>query len=155
MGLDIFSKKDDMLKRIDEHFAKVKVIHALPEYQDFLKYRDELEKWGEYVLTKRLERMQPLMTDLFGVGKYAHEFDEEKLMVFLGRVKAMEKRMSQNHHYSSPSNVMDLVWKYFVKYGVEIHDDDGVAYKLGFYTMSAHSGQGETCYVLTKPQRIY
>ena len=85
-----------MLKRIDEHFAKVKVIHALPEYQDFLKYRDELEKWGEYVLTKRLERMQPLMTDLFGVGKYAHAFDEEQLIVCVGRDNAGVKRKTTN-----------------------------------------------------------
>jgi len=160
MGLDIFSEKSDMMKAIDEHFAKVKVIHALPEYQDFLKYREELEQWGEFVLVKRLERMQPLMEELFIGEPYKH--DDTKLNELLERVKKMEKLLSdiqwKKHTSFSSSNVMDLVWEYFKKYGLPVEATemfDNEAFRIGNYTMTTYSGQGEYGYSITKPQRIF
>lgn len=160
MGLDIFSEKSDMMKAIDEHFAKVKVIHALPEYQDFLKYREELEQWSEFVMVKRLERMHPLMKELFIGEGYKH--DETKLNEYLLRIKKLEKRLSDAKWKKGTtfcsSKIMDLVWEYFKKYGLQVEATemfDNEAFRLGNYTMTTYSGQGEYGYSITKPQRIF
>jgi len=158
MGLDMFDKKSDMMKAIDKHFAKVKKIHALPEYQDFLKYRKELEQWGEFVMDKRLERMQPLMNQLFGDALS----DGKELTEWLKRIIKLEDRLSliqRKKGYSfSTCNVMDLVWEYFKKYG-EATKVEGMfgneAYQIGQYTMEIYSGQGDYGYSINKPQRIY
>lgn len=160
MGLDIFSEKNDMMKALDEHMAKVEAIHALPEYQDFLKYREELEQWGEFVMVKRLERMHPLMSELFTGEGYKH--DETKLNEYLERIRKLEKRLSDSKFKKREtfctSNIMDLVWEYFKKYGLkvepsDIYDNDG--FRLGNYTMTIYWGQGEYGYSISKPQRIF
>jgi hypothetical protein len=160
MGVDMFSKKSDMMKAIGEHLAKVKVIHALPEYQEFLKYREELEQWSEFVMVRRLERMQPLMEELFIGEGYKH--DDTKLNEFIVRIKKLEKRLSDIQFNKSTtfcsSNIMDLVWEYFKKYGspVEVTEMfDHEAFRLGNYIMTIYSGQGEYGYSITKPKRIF
>ena len=159
MELDMFDKKSDLMKAINKHLAQVKRIHALPEYQEFLKYREELEQWGEFVMVKRLERMQPLMNELF-IGD--EDEDETKLNEYLERIKKLEKRLKDiqwnNGTSFCSSNIMDLVWEYFKKYGSSVEVTgmfDLEAIRLGNYTMTIYSGQGEYGYSITKPQRIF
>lgn len=136
------------------------VVYALPEYQQFLKYKKELEQWGGFVMAKRLERMHPLMNELFIGDEYKH--DETKLNEYLERIKKLEKRLSDtqfnNNSTFSSSNIMDLVWEYFKKYGSPVEVTgmfDHEAIRLGNYTMTIYSGQGEYGYSITKPQRIF
>ena len=160
MGFDdLFDKKGDMMKAIDNQLARIEKIHALPEYQDFLKYKKELDEWGEFVMAKRLERMIPLMNTLFG----GHEFDKNtELTGWLERIKKLENRLSKIQHdkgYSfGSSNVMDLVWEFFKKYGEEVKVESMFgesAYRIGKYTMELYSGQGEYGYSISEPQRIF
>ena len=162
MGLDMFDEKSDMMTAIEKHFAKVEKIHALPEYQDFLKYKKELDEWGEFVMAKRLERMIPLMETLFG----GHEFDKNtELTGWLERIKKLENRLSKIQRDKGcsfgSSNVMDLVWEFFKKYGEEVKNSHAEymfgneAYRIGKYTMELYSGQGEYGYSISEPQRIF
>jgi len=157
----LFDNKDDMFKAVKEHLARVEIIHAMPEYQEFLKYSKEIEQFSEFLKVKRLERMKPLMDSLFinkGYGKH----DDTKLIAMIERVKKLEKRLSdakwKKHTSFCSSNIMDLVWEYFVKYGreVEIQSMFGSkAYRIGDYTMETYSGQGEYGYDISRPQRIF
>lgn len=164
MSLDLFESKDKLFKAFHEHMAKVKAIHALPEYQEFLKYRTELEHWGEFVTVKRLERMKPLMDDILGVNASLNykKHDDTKLLELLGRVKQLESKLSIIQHKKGvsfcSSNIMDLVWEYFMKYGSPTNSDgmfDNASYIIGEYTMATYSGQGEYGYSITKPQRLF
>lgn len=162
--MDLFHNESDMMKALHEHMAKVEVIHALPEYQEFLKYRTELEQWGEFVLAKRLERMKPLMDDILGViaSQNYKRHDETKLLELLGRVKYLEDKLSDIEWKKGVSfcscNIMDLVWEYFKKYGRPTNSEgmfDNGSYIIGEYTMTTYSGQGEYGYSITKPQRLF
>lgn len=153
--MNMIDNKSDLMMELEKTIAKIEAIQRLPEYQQFLDYRKELGDWGEFIKNKRLQGMKPLMDTILGDGKL--------LETWISRIKTMEKRMSDIQWEKGciggePSNVMNLVWEYFQKYGdpvgvVGMFDDE--SFVINGYTMTKYSGQGEYGYSITKPQKLY
>ncbi len=153
----IFDKKSDLMKEMDAYFKRVKAIHKLPEYAEFLKYKEEVDQFKEFIDLRRIEKTYEFIQSII-------ESDISDMMVkdWLERIKHLEKALSDsawNRRESfCSSNIMDHIWEVVKKYGhpVEAEDMfDQEAFVIGKYTMAVYSGQGEYGYSISVKNRIF
>lgn len=154
--LNIFEKESDLMKALDEHLKRVEAIHNLPAYQEFLKYKEELALFSQFIESKRRDKTKELILDLVQNRK------DEEIKTWIERIKKLEKRLSDSawkkHCSFCSSNIMDHVWEAFKEIGEETDVDDmfgNEAYKIGKFTMESYSGQGEYGYAIYVNQRIF
>lgn len=158
---DLFSKESDLMKALDEHLKKVEAIHKLPQYAEFLKYKEELDQFKEFIDLRRLEKTREIIFELLK-DDYKHRDSEKKVKEWLDRIKNLEERLSDSawkrHETFCSSNIMDHIWEFAKKYGepVDVEGDfEQSAFKIGNYTMAIYSGQGEYGYAIYVNKRIF
>lgn len=150
----LFDNKKDFEKALDEYFERVDAIRKLPEYQDFLKYREELEQFKDFIDSKRIEKTSDFIRSFIE--------NEKEVINWLERIKKLEKRLSDSawkrHEPFCSSNIMDHVWKVVQKIGrptdVESMFGNG-AYTIGKFTVETYSGQGEYGYAVYINKRLF
>lgn len=154
--LHIFDKESELMKALDEHLKRVEAVRKLPAYQEFIKYKEELELFSKFIDSKRREKTKELILDLIQGRK------DEEIKAWIERIKKLEKRLSDSEWkkgYSfCSSNIMDHVWETVKEIGEEVDVDDmfgNAAYKIGKFTMESYSGQGEYGYAIYVNQRIF
>jgi hypothetical protein len=150
----IFDNKPDLMKAIKEHFKKVDAIRKLPEYQEFLKYKEEMDQFAEFIQNKRISKTSDFIENFLP--------NEEEVMKWIERIKKLEKRLSDSawkrRESFCSSNIMDHIWEVVKKNGtpVEVEEMFGTgAYKFGKFTMEEYHGQGEYGYAIYVNKRIF
>jgi hypothetical protein len=150
----LIDNKSDLKKSLEEYFKRVEAIQKLPEYAEFLKYREECEQFAEFINNKRIEKTYEFIQSIIK--------DDMKVKDWLERIKNLEKELSDSawkrHESFCSSNIMDHIWEVVKKYGhpVEAEDMfDQEAFVIGKYTMAVYSGQGEYGYSISVKNRIF
>lgn len=150
----LFDKKSDLKKEMDEYFKRVEAIHKLPEYAEFLKYKEEVDQFKEFIDVRRVEKTYKFIDSIIN--------DKTMVHLWLETVKKLEKRLSDSawkrHESFCSSNIMDHVWEVVKKYGHPVATQDMFdheAFMIGEYTMAAYSGQGEYGYSISVNKRIF
>lgn len=150
----LFDNKSDLKKEMDEYFKRVEAIHKLPEYAEFLKYKEEVDQFKEFIDVRRVEKTYKFIESIINTDLIVKDY--------LERIKKLEKTLSDSawkrHESFCSSNIMDHVWEVFKKYGhpAETQDMfDHEAFILGKYTMATYSGQGEYGYSISISKRIF
>lgn len=150
----LFDKKSDFKKALDEYFKKVDAIRKLPEYQDFLKYREECQQFAEFINEKRINKTHTFIKSFVE--------NEEVVINWLERVKKLEKRLGDSawkrHESHSSSKIMDHIWEVAQKHGrrAEVESMFGnEAFIIGKFTIEVYSGQGEYGYAVYINKRIF
>lgn len=154
--------KADFDKCLEEAVAKLAAIRKLPEFKEYLKWKEELDLFTNFVNEKRMEKVEDIVHGMV-IDGYSTNLDEEKVSKWIERLKDHDEKLSdiqyKKGNTSSPSNVMDLVWMYFEKRGREVDvNGDGFAnyaYSIGNYIMETFSGQGEYGYAIYMKKRIF
>lgn len=152
---NLFSKESELLKSLDEHFKKVKAIQKLPQYAEFLKYKEELDLFKDFINNKRVEKTHALIDELI-------EENSDLIETWLNRIRNLERKLSDSawrrHETFCSSNIMNHIWKVAKKYGTPTQAQDMFdqeAFTLGRYTIAMYSGQGEYGYAVYVNKRIF
>jgi len=150
----IFDKKSDLMKEMDEYFKRVEAIHKLPEYAEFLKYKEEVDQFKEFIDLRRIEKTYKFIQSIIE--------DDMRVKDWLDRVKHLEKTLSDSawkrRESFCSSNIMDHIWEVAKKYGTQSQGEDMFdvdAFTLGKYTITMYSGQGEYGYSIYVKKRIF
>lgn len=150
----IFDKKSDLMKEMDAYLKRVEAIHKLPEYAEFLKYKEEVDQFKEFIDVRRVEKTYKFIESIIDTDLIVKDY--------LERIKKLEKTLSESawkrHESFCSSNIMDHVWQVFEKYGRPVQTQDMFdqeAFTIGKYTMATYSGQGEYGYSISISKRIF
>jgi hypothetical protein len=150
----LIDNKSDLKKSLEEYFKRVEAIQKLPEYAEFLKYREECEQFAEFINNKRIEKTYEFIQSIIK--------DDMKVKGWLERIKNLEKELSDSawkrHESFCSSNIMDHVWEVAEKHGTPADAEemfDVGAFTLGKFTITKYSGQGEYGYAIYVNKRIF
>lgn len=154
--------KDKLLAAMDKHLSKLRAIQKLPEYQEFLKYKEECKLFAQFIEKKRSDKTEKIIKSIFEKDYESLEQIGIEVNGWLDRIQKLEKRLSDSAWKRGEafcaSNVMDHIWKCISKIGKPIELDTmfgGEAYIMGDYVMEVYSGQGEYGYAIYKLNRIF
>ena len=161
--MEILDSKNKMLEALKKVTAKVEAVRKLPEYAEFVKYREEHQQWQDFVEMKRIEKTYNLINELTNETYGQEEKDrKESVDKWLKRLSKHKKKQSdlawKRGCTYCDTNVMDHVWEVFRKYGTEHAIESnfgGGCYRIGNYAMEIYHGQGEYGYAIYFPERIY
>ena len=152
--MDFIDNKSDLMKALEESHKRIDALRKLPEYDEFLKYRNELNLFADFINNKRMHEAIKFLRELVE--------DEDKLMIFLDRIKKLEDRLHdiqwKQGFTGGCSNIMDFVFETIAKHCEEAPVTSTFgngAFVIGKYTIEMYSGQGEHGYSIYKQERIY
>jgi len=159
---NFFEEKSVFLKALEESLNRFEAIKKLPEYQHYLDVKNSLDEFKEYIKQKRVDRIYSIIEKI-AFRKFGN--DEEKRVIelekWINRLVSQKNKLKDSYYkkgYSfCESNVMDLIWEVFLKYGEKLNHSifGDNAYVIGEYIMSAYDGQGEYTYLISVAKRIY
>lgn len=151
------SKSSDILKELKEKLEREKAkndfMQTLPEYKEFLKFREDNRAFENFIKNKRVDKFISFLEGLIE--------DEDKMDSFIHRVVKMEKRISdiqfEKGYIGGISNVMCFVLDVIEsKYpSANFHKDFGDGGRLvGNYIFERWYGQGERGWSVYKITRM-
>lgn len=151
--MDFIDDREKLNERLEELGRKVEAIRKLPEYAEFEKLRDEHQAFCDFIHEKRLDRTHEFILQVI---------KDMEVNEWIDRLKKQSNRLSdiswKKHVMPGPSNVMELMWDVFNKYGQESDFADmftSGAYTIDKYTMECYCGQGECHYAIHEYKRIF
>lgn len=157
--------KNKMIDAVKAYGAKIAAIRMLPEYQEYLSLKNEVDDFNKFFKKKRINRLYEYILELIDNDHDYNIKSNTSFLEFIARIKKLETRLEQSaykrsytagHNFSS-SNITKLLFDVFKKHGKKVKVFgmfSNCAYQIDVYTMEQYSGQGLTGYNLTMPKSI-
>lgn len=161
MSLDL----EKLKKHIEELNKKTEAIQQTPEWVEYTKLKTEFDGFISHMRDRKVDSLyryvMNLINDLNSYDVKLRRPAEDKIEEWLERLDTHRDKLYSNGlkkgYIACESNVLDLLWDMFYKYGVKSEYNDtftDVAYTIDIYTMERYSGQGEYGYHIYKLTQV-
>ena len=161
MSIDL----DNLKKHIEELNKKTEAMMQTPEWEEYSKLKTEFDGFVSHMKQRRIDK---LYTYVIGLINDSSSYEvkvrrpaEDKIEEWLERLDGHRSNLYRNGlkkgYIACESNVLDLLWEMFSKYGLKSDYSDtftDAAYTLNIYTMERYSGQGEYGYHIHKLTQV-
>ncbi len=161
MSIDL----DNLKKHIEELNKKTEAMMQTPEWEEYAKLKTDFDGFVAHMKRRRVDK---LYTYVSGLIRDAGSHDvktrrpaEDKIEEWLERLDTHRDKLYGNGlkkgYIASESNVLDLLFEMFSKYGKKSDYNDtftNAAYTINIYTMEMYSGQGEYGYHIHKLTQV-
>jgi len=156
---------ESLKKNIEELKKKTEAMMQTPEWEEYAKLKTEFEGFVSHMKQRRIDK---LYTYVIGLINDSQSYDvkvrrpaEDKIEEWLERLDNHRSNLYRNGlkkgYIACESNVLDLLWEMFSKYGIKSDYNDAfteMAYSINIYTMEMYSGQGEYGYHILKLTQV-
>ena len=161
MSMDL----ETLRKHIEELKKKTEAMMQTPEWEEFSKLKTEFDGFVSHMKQRRIDK---LYTYVIGLINDSQSYDvkvrrpaEDKIEEWLERLDGHRSNLYRNGlkkgYIACESNVLDLLWEMFRKYGIKSDFKDTfteMSYSINIYTMEMYSGQGEYGYHIHKLTQV-
>jgi hypothetical protein len=152
-------------KHIEELKKKTEVVMQTPEWEEYAKLKTDFDGFVSHMKQRRIDK---LYTYVIGLIHDSSSYEvkvrrpaEDKIEEWLERLDTHRDKLYSNGlkkgHIDCESNVLDLLFEMFSKYGKKSDYTDtftNAAYTLNIYTMEMYSGQGDYGYHIYKLTQV-
>lgn len=156
---------DVLKKHIEELTKKTEAMKQTPEWEEYSKLKTEFDGFISHMRRRRVDKLYTYVSELIrDAGSHdvkTRRPAEDKIEEWLERLDTHRDKLYSNGlkkgYIACESNVLDLLWEMFSKYGLKSDYSDtftDVAYTLNIYTMERYSGQGEYGYHIHKLTQV-
>lgn len=157
MSMDL----ETLRKHIEELQKKTETMKQIPEWEEYSKLKTEFDGFVSHMRQQKVDKLHRYVSDLIrDAGSHDVRIRrpaEDKIEEWLERLDTHRDKLYsiglKKGYIACESNVLDLLWEMFCKYGKKSDFKDtftDAAYTKYIYTMERYSGQGEYGYHIHK-----
>ena len=161
MSMDL----ETLRKHIEVLQKKTEAMMQTPEWEEYSKLKTDFDGFVSHMKQRRIDK---LYTYVIGLIHDSSSYEVkvrrpavDKIDEWLERLDGHRINLYRNGlrkgYIACESNVLDLLWEMFSKYGLKSDYSDtftDAAYTLNIYTMERYSGQGEYGYHIHKLTQV-